>query len=205
MSRVNNEYRDIVLGGVLGQRFGKNHRLVVANPVEALRMLALRDPEFKPAMQALVDAGTDFHIMDGDIERTIGDITFPATGTIVITPVPEGEKSGIFSVLAGVVLLVAAFYTDGATYPEAQALLIGAGASLVLGGITALLTTIPRSNDGSGDDLTSAFFSGSTNTQQQGVVVPVIYGRMLVGAQAVYARMTTTDLANAPIEVGNLT
>ena len=66
---------------------------------------------------------------------------------------------------------------------------------VMMGGITELLSPRPKKTDQSArQDGTSYFFDGPVNTTQQGVPVPLIYGRVLVGSQAISAKVTVDQL-----------
>jgi predicted phage tail protein len=87
--------------------------------------------------------------------------------------------------------------------------LLGIGASLVLGGVAQLLTPIPKipqgfnasgSSAGSGKDTDddprkSYSFSGIQNTSRQGVPVPIVYGEVVIGAVTISAGIDTVQVA----------
>jgi predicted phage tail protein len=76
--------------------------------------------------------------------------------------------------------------------------LLGLGASLVLGGVAQLLSPVPKLPQGSDspDDPRRSFsFSGIQQTSRQGVPVPVVYGEMLVGSVVISAGIDTVQVA----------
>lgn len=182
--------RDVKLYGVLGQRFGKVHRLDVATPAEAVRALAANLPGFE---QALVDHPTGFHVLAGrtdvaDHER----LHHPAgqADAFKIIPAVAGSKAKWLGIVLGVALIafaitnpfgwgaIAAF---GSTTIGSIAGAIGVG--LVLNGVAGLLA--PKTSYDAGSDAEqkqSYIFNGATNTSQQGGCVPLGYGRMIVGS-----------------------
>jgi predicted phage tail protein len=109
------------------------------------------------------------------------------------------------------VLIVGAFFTGGATIgllglaaPIAvSTVLLGVGASLILGGVAQLLTPVPRAPKGPGssskdtdeDPRKSYSFSGIQNTSRQGVPVPIVYGETVIGAVTISAGIDTVQVA----------
>jgi predicted phage tail protein len=210
MRQIDNTKTEIILGGEMGDKYGRSHHLVVDSPVEALRLLMMNYPQFK---QDLIDgaaAGVDYQFVVDD-SRSIGatELNLPIGGQrLFFAAIVEGEKGvgGILEAVAGVILIaVATVFQQYELYPALTPLLGAAGAGLLLGGITSLLTTIPKATGASNDSLTSFYFNGPVNTQQQGLPVPVVYGRALIGSTAISASMQAVDLVSAPAETGNLT
>jgi len=71
-------------------------------------------------------------------------------------------------------------------------LIVGVGASLVLGGVSQLLTPVPTMSSGSTADTSkdprkSYSFSGIQNTSRQGLPVPICYGEVLIGSVVISA------------------
>lgn len=211
---IDNRKIEVVLGGQLGERYGKSHKLVARDIGEALRLLFM---SYKPMRQEMVDAareGAEYEILVDGMRRNEHDFTLPAFERIVIVPGVAGEKStaGILEMVAGAVIIAFTWWNPlgwstlaaeaGGGIGAGAAAGYAAGVSLILGGITSLLTTVPTST-ASGDSLQSFYFNGASNTQTQGSPVPVIYGRNLVGSQAISASMLAVDLADAPAEVSD--
>ena len=211
MTRViDNTKTEIILGGELGEKYGRSHMLVVKTPVQALRLLALNFPEFKQDIIDGANAGIDYQfVIDDSRGVSANELNFPIGGQrMMFTAAVEGQKSGIFSIIEGAVLLVAAYFTAGASFAYAgqvATVAAGMGASLIMGGITSLLSTVPKQTGAAGDSLSSFYFNGPANTQQQGSPVALVYGRALIGSQAISASMQAVDLSQAPTETGNLT
>ena len=65
------------------------------------------------------------------------------------------------------------------------------GASLLLGGIAALLAPTPELPDG--DKPTNYGFDGATNTARQGYAIPVCYGQLLIGGTVISAGLSPED------------
>jgi predicted phage tail protein len=114
-------------------------------------------------------------------------------------------------IILGAALIIGAFFTGGATIgllglaaPIAvSTVLLGIGASLVLGGVAQLLTPVPKvpkgvnnsGKDTDDDPRKSYSFSGIQNTSRQGVPVPIVYGETVVGAVTISAGIDTVQVA----------
>ena len=88
------------------------------------------------------------------------------------------------------------FTAGGAFLTKVGTLTSIIGASMVLNGVSTLLTpveTIPEENQ---DPRRSFNFSGIQNTSRAGVAVPVIYGRTMVGSVVISA-----NIENEQVEV----
>jgi predicted phage tail protein len=75
---------------------------------------------------------------------------------------------------------------------------LGIGASLVLGGVAQLLTPtpkVPQGADGQDDPRKSYSFSGVQNTSRAGTPVPIVYGETLVGSVVISAGIDTVQVA----------
>ena len=86
----------------------------------------------------------------------------------------------------------------GATLPILSNALFGIGASLVLGGVAQLISPTPtfsgleRGKEAS--RLESFTFSGITNTVQQGMPVPIVYGRAYIGSAVISSGLDVDQL-----------
>ncbi len=131
---------------------------------------------------------------------------------IYIIPTIKGRNSGAGKIVAGVVILALAYFTGGlsagatgwagagatATTSTSLSFLgtiaVGFGVSLVLGGISQLLT--PTVKPGTqGEQKNSTFFQGNATTVVQGGCVPLVYGRALVSPIPVAITVDNDDLS----------
>ncbi len=106
-------------------------------------------------------------------------------------------------ILAGIAIIVAAFYTGGAALSAAGSITagtvgtiaLGIGASLILGGITQLLTPTPNFNqDNSAETAGSTLFAGNAVAVAQGGAVGLVYGRALVAPMPVCISFSNEDV-----------
>lgn len=200
----------IHLGGKLGQLFGKRWDLMVASPAEAIRAI---DVNLKGELRKylLKQGKTKFYKVgvgkkDALIEeKELGNRS--GNSTIYISPVAKGRSSGLGKVLAGVAIIAAIALTGGfAAGGWAMAaggglggwgvVAVGMSASLILGGITQMLTPSPNFNqnaegDSRGDG--STIFQGGSTAISQGGAIGLVYGRALVTPMPISISTNNTD------------
>ena len=176
--------RTVRLYGPLATFLGRDELSAeVSSPAEAVRMLVANWPEIEQHM-----AQYHYQVIVGSNELALIDepqsLHYPAgeNEDIRIIPVVGGSGgSGFWQALAGVALVGLSFVTGGIF----STVLLGLGASLALGGVAQMIAPTPTLNmgpDSEGDPRKSYSFSGIQNTARQGVPVPVVYGRMLIGS-----------------------
>lgn len=189
--------REVRLYGPLGRRFGRVHRLAVQSPAEAAQALCAVLPGFQ--REFLGRPGSTparYHVFVGDgPRRSAVDAEQAAEPVgraelIRFVPVIEGAKrGGILPIVLGTALLFV---------PGAQQ----AGISLILGGVVQLLS--PQRTGGASatpEKLPSyGYDNGPVNTTQQGLPVPLGFGRMVIGSAEISGGLSTDDLvlATAP-------
>lgn len=181
--------RTVKLYGELGKRFGREHRLDVATPAEAIRALTANFPEFE---RAVIDHPHGFHVLAGRDDRgSTESIKLPvgADDIIKIVPATAGSKQGLLQTIIGATLIVIGVFTG-------QFWLVQIGASLALGGIAQMLTPVPKAPSAGQDGKTqqSYIFSGPLNTSVQGGPVPIGYGRMIIGSTVISQGLTVREL-----------
>ena len=183
----------VTLNGALGKKFGRKWKLAVESVSEALQLIEANKPGVQAWMRANMAKFDRYHVKIERHDGTKADVSERELGmvseglkSITITPVIAGAGAGL-RIVIGVVLMVASYWLG----PYAFAM----GASLALGGIVELLSPTPKLSSGSQrSDNTSYYFDGPVNTVDQGVPVPLIYGRILAGSQVISARVTIDQL-----------
>ena len=140
--------------------------------------------------------------------------------TIYIMPTIRGRNSGAGKILAGIGILALTYFTGGlgaglsgwagagatATAGASLSFLgtvaVGFGVSLLIGGITQLLTPKPQGPQETAEQAQSTSFAGNATAVVQGGCVPVVYGRALMPAIPI---SITVSNDNVPItDAGNL-
>ena len=196
--------REIRVYGRLAKFLGRRvFRAEVATAAEAVRFLVANFPQLERHM---VDQ--HYRVSVGGYDLAAEEIHGPSgQQQIKIVPVLAGAGATA-RIIAGVALIAAAFFTGGATIgllglaaPIAvSTVLLGVGASLVLGGVAQLLTPVPKVAQGLAsntdqDPRKSYSFSGIQQTSRQGTPVPVVYGETLVGSVVISAGIDTVQVA----------
>ena len=144
----------------------------------------------------------DYQIGEDELAHPIGQ------SDLHIVPVIAGSggEGGLGSVLTGAALIGASFIpglqavtigTFGLTAPVALSTVAGTtGALLALGGVSQMLTPLPKSPDFSSeqDPRISFKFSGLQNTSRSGTPVPVVYGEIFTGSVVISAGVDTEQV-----------
>ena len=196
--------RTVILAGELAKKYGRKHRLDVCSPAEAIRAFCANFSDFKEFMMTSEQRGVGYRcIVDGEDMRNIDDIQNPFSRTFRIVPVIGGAKSALFGILIGAALITAAVLTGGAGSAAVFAfaggetistIAMGIGASLVLGGVSQMLSRTPKSQSSEQtENKPSYVFNGPVNTITQGQCVPVCYGRVIVGSAVISAGSTASE------------
>ncbi|MBO1279778.1 tail assembly protein [Acinetobacter nosocomialis] len=202
--------KTIRLYGVLGQKFGREFKLDVANTREAMRALSVQIAGFERFMTHAHEQGLAFAIFlkakglgnkrgkkrpaifDHESKRlitgdNIGEEQLDmSTEADIIHIVPRvigaGGNTGAIQLVLGVILIAAGYFTFGATSPVGMAL-IGAGAGMAVGGIASMLMPKAQTTQNQNQDGNRANygFGSAVTTAAQGYPVPILYGRREVG------------------------
>ena len=185
--------RTVRLYGKLGTKFGREFRLAVNSPAEAIYALSQMIPGFQRHMVQSKDHGVGYAVFVGKRNLTQDELGYPpGNDDIRIAPILLGAKSGgLFNIILGAALIVVGVMTAGWAIAGVliSPAIIGAGISMVIGGVVQLLTPMPKgsaSKDDPGQEA-SYTFNGTVNTQSQGNPVPLLYGRMRVGSAVISA------------------
>lgn len=197
------------LAKFLGQRVFEAD---VASAAEAVRFLVVNFPQLEKHM-----ADQHYRVNVGRYDLTLDELHDPAgQQQIKIVPVLAGAGGASGKILAGIGLIALSFLLPGAgafgTFSvfgqaaTAGGILTGigtaaslVGASLILGGVSQLLTPTPKINQpgtpqDNNDPRKSYSFSGIQNTSRQGTPVPIVYGETLVGSVTISAGIDTVEV-----------
>lgn len=193
--------RTIKLYGALGAKFGREFKMAVQTPAEAVQALCSQLPGLRQYLTKSKDEGVGFAVFVG--KRNVGkeELNHLAEpGDIRIAPILMGSKNaGIFQIILGIVLVVIGVIAYAYGYAPLGQALIGAGISMIIGGVVQMLMPHPKARKGSErpEDEPSYAFNGPLNTQAQGHPVPIVYGRILAGSAVVSAGITLDDSSTA--------
>lgn len=184
----------VLLYGELGKLYGKVHKYSVKNAPEALRAL---DANFKGFASSIRREGFYKVIVD---KKPISEdqLNKTAISSIKIIPLVQGAGKGVGQIIVGIALVWATGGFASLGYSGLAGASAGTGLwavgtslgiSMVLGGVSQMLTKTPKLDAGADrpDNKPSYAFDGPVNTTAQGNPVPLAYGKMLVGSQVISA------------------
>lgn len=213
--------KTIKLYGVLGQKFGREFKLDVANTREAMRALSVQIVGFEHFMLHAHEQGLRFAVFlkgknssnkrgkkrpaiyDHETKRLItGDNIgeeqldmHTDADTIHIVPrvMGAGGNNGILQLVLGAILIAASFIPG--IGQAAQVALIGAGAGMAMGGVASMLMPkIDNTQDQNQDgNRANKGFGGAVTTVAQGNPVPILYGQREIGGFIVSAGQYPED------------
>lgn len=188
--------RDIF--GCLVSRFGEEFRDTILEGAWHITVGERKSVELTPEDNFLSEELVEFPIEDEEIH---------------IFPVIAGAGGrGVGQIILGVVLIVVAVVawyfapaiagaigTTAATVTGAAASLAISGVLSIAGGVMAMLTKVPSVGDYSGAagaaQKPSFIFNGVVNNTEQGLPVPIVYGRHLTGSTVLSAGMDVHQAA----------
>ena len=180
----------------------------VDTPAQAIKALCVNFPDLE---QWLIKSDWGYRVTVG--KERIGPenaelvcLPWSEREVFSIAPVIAGAGQGVGQIFAGIGLVALALVTGGATIgllglaaPLSVSSVLGTiGASLVLGGIAQMISPQPnispliRGKEAA--RLESFSFSGINNTSQQGLPVPIAYGRVFAGSAVLSAGLDVDQL-----------
>jgi predicted phage tail protein len=202
--------RKIKLYGQLAKFVGRRVlEADVATAAEAVRMLVANFPGLEQHM-----AEQYYRVTVGTYDLGLDEIHDPAgQQDIKIAPVLAGAGGAGAKIAIGVALIALSFAIPGLAFGAVlagqiasgvgNAILVAGkiigviGASLALGGVSELLSPVPKIPQGpdTADDPRKTYnFSGIQQTSRQGVPVPCVYGLTLVGSVVISAGTDTVQV-----------
>lgn len=203
--------KTVKLLGELGKNFGKEFKLDIKNPAEAVRALCVNFPDFERHLIESEKRGVAYKVMVGKASIKLNDLMNPSgKEEIKFVPVIQGAGGDTGKIILGVALITAAIMMPTSIIAIEAALATGisvttmasytfaVGAMLALSGAAGILTpkqdASPQDLNNSPDNKPSYTFNGAVNTSAQGYPVPVGYGRMIVGSAVISAGIVAEEL-----------
>ena len=222
--------------GDLGGRYGAEHVYQnLRTPADAIKLLCINYPAFKTELIAAHESGIGYRVLQAGVDLDLHDLHLPiGQNDLIVTPVLVGQD-GAGRILAGIGLIAASFFFPGAglfgttglfgagqvalgasTIGVLNAAAIGTalsavGASMVLGGVTQMLSPLPELPNGGVnargefqatrqesvnrgfDGQQSYAYLGAQNTVGFGATIPVAYGRVLIGSHVISADVDVAE------------
>jgi predicted phage tail protein len=203
--------KKVTLYGELAEKYGKEWSLDIDSPAEAFKALDVNNVGFRQFITSSGERGVGYKVIVGNsYVEDYSELGHPSgRQEIKIIPVVIGagrDGKAIGMILLGALLIWQPWaVATPATLAEQQAvsgminhtapvysqMAMQLGASLLLGGIAALLAPTPELPDG--DKPTNYGFDGATNTARQGYAIPVCYGQLLIGGTVISAGLSPED------------
>lgn len=198
----------VYLNGGISQ-FGERWEADCTNIRDIFKLIECQTPGFRQYLVNAAEAGVDFEIQRGEEllsepEELLLDLR---DEDIIITEVVAGSKTGAGKILAAIAI-VALMFIPGphqaflfqsagqlgmagnfsvvglGTLSGTGLLALSVAANLALAGITQLLSPGPEV-DGPGENRDGYLFNGPVSRAPEGIVVPVVYGEVIIGGQPV--------------------
>ena len=213
--------------GALRKRLGRcRFELNVATPAQAIKALCVNFPGLDKWLIDSEKDGVGYRVRVGKQQATPEDVSvlslpWSEREVFSVTPViagAGGRNDGFFGFLGGALLIGAAFLVPGLGTSIATSTFLGTtmgavsygaaliGTSLVLGGIAQMISPTPPPIDFEEANRIENFsFSGILNTSQQGLAVPIAYGRVVVGSAVISSVLDVDHSPNDPVTTETLT
>lgn len=187
----------VTLSGNLGNVVGRPVWNLLVNTVgEAVRAIEAQTGRLYSYLRSREQEGVEYRvIINGKDHKELSDLITPSDRlrSVEIVAVPAGSGGGFWQLLLGIVLIIVGvvlYAFGGAALAQVGIAIALAGISTTLGGIAQMLAksptispTDPKTQDFQPN--ASYLFSSATNTARQGNIVPLGYGRMIVGSQLI--------------------
>lgn len=189
------------------KQFGSEFRLDCKTPAEVIQALTSQIPKLRQFIQQglfTVRVGRDY-FDNRYLEKGLNQ-HLKEDATVHFTPTLKGSKrGGLFGVITGVALIAGALALGplglGVIGANAAWMTGGLGASMLLGGVTQMLTKIPSMSTGKdAEKKQSTSFSNLSNMAAQGRPMPLAYGRIRVGSLIISQGVETMDIERQPPE-----
>jgi predicted phage tail protein len=195
----------VYLHGALGREFGREWTLDISSAVEAIQLIQANKPNFNNWIRSKLQSIEMLEVVverwDGKFEKLNQDTFFMLRQVKSIRFIPKYFGSGrVGKAIAGVALIIIAAVCQcmsyGASSPGSFSMaslgwsMLG-GAAAAVGGALILQALIGKQK--SDDDEESYYFNGAVNNTEQGVAVPLIFGRCKVGSSVISSSIDVED------------
>lgn len=196
MSDRENMLTKVYLDGPMGEKFGHEWDVKVSSPGAALKLIDANAGGLLNWIRKYSNKYTHYQVVveyqDGIVESMTEAGYAKRAGhskrkmsSIRFVPIILGSGKWTQAII-GAILIVVGTYTGSSE-------MITMGLKVFVGGIVSALLSqtsnarLSSDQGASSTALISEAFDGPTNNTQQGVPVPLIYGRILIGSQVISA------------------
>lgn len=132
---------------------------------------------------------------------TIKTAKFKDGDSIQFIPVIGGSGDSwgsVATIIIGIIMIVAAYFTGGTSLAWMQPFLYGMGGSMLISGVSQLLfkpeEIEPSTYETEDKSKSNYAFNGPVNLTSQGNAVPLGYGRLRVGSQVIAAGLYAQNI-----------
>ncbi|WP_223535570.1 tail assembly protein [Pseudomonas sp. GL-B-16] len=182
----------IKLYGALRQ-FGREFKLSVRSPAEAIKALCIQVPGFERFLSNAKSQGLEFAVFRGSKNIEEKELSYHGSGDIRIAPVIVGSKrGGVLQTIVGAVLIVAGVLLLATPF---GAPLIAAGIGLVAGGVIQMLSPQAKGlkTSAAPENTPGYAFGSAKNTTASGNPVPLCIGKRRWGGAIISAAIYSED------------
>lgn len=185
----------VILDGPLGTRFGREWDLAVSSPTQAIALIEANKPGLVAWIRMNREKYANYRVTittRAGKRIKLNNETYKMQNDppkeIRFTPVTQGRSAGARMIVGAILIVV------GYIFPPIGVYTIPMGIALMVGGLVEMLSPQPKTDDSTTSDGASYYFNGAVNTVTQGNPVPLVYGRLRVGSQAINAAVTIDQL-----------
>jgi predicted phage tail protein len=188
----------VTLHGILAKEFRKTFSLAIKRPKEVFDAISCAHSNFRNRIVELANQGIYFSLLvDGKKMNTIEELSIVSDNQkIDIVPLicGAGRTGMIIGIIAlgvltaGAGLAIGAGAAAGSFAAFAGSTLVSVGVGIAMMGLQMALAPKPKMERPSADVNSakqSFIFSSKANTAEQGIPVPVGYGRLRVGSAVI--------------------
>ena len=177
----------VILDGKFGEVVGQREWMLECDsPAEALALIEANKSGIKNWIRKNIDkykiCKVECELSNGNVESLTNEtyVVSRKCKTIRFLPIftgSGGKNTSVLQSIVGVALVVIGAICE-------NPYIVATGIGMIIGSICTMLMK-PSKNDDSDDSGTSYFFNGAANTTQQGVPVPLVFGRCRVGSAVI--------------------
>ena len=198
----------VKLLGELGRKFGRYYEFDAASPKQVISALSHQLKGFREYLATAHENGMGFRLVDEDPEGMTYEEIAMGCKRLIVAPVVSGAGA-TGRILLGAALISVAILSSGAGFAglafasqvttggaaaiagSLAALAGNIGIGLALSGVAQLLTPSPKT-PGDSEKLDSFLFDNATETSNQGLPVPLLYGRFLAASPLIISSSIST-------------
>lgn len=191
----------VKLLGELGRRFGRCYSFMVRNPRDVISALSNQLDGFKEYFATAHESGVGFKLIKDSPEGMDYDEMEMSCDRLIIAPMIAGAGSNVGRILIGAALIGLSFVSFGAgafagvgtAGAFGSTAVFSLGASMVLTGISGLLTPPVKTPSSDSEKKDSFMFDRAVELTTQGLPIPLLYGRYLAVAPLTISSAISTE------------